>query len=294
MALKCRILEPANVQIRAPFRFAISPLLVVLFSPSAFCQSTPRDFHFGSSGQTTIALSEQSIIEATINGKGPFKLFFDTGAAVNVLNPEVIAQLGLTPSGDKAEMWGIGGKLEAKPYRADELRIGDLTLTGQTFYSIPMPLPNTGIVGAVGYELMIRLIVKADNEHHQLTFYDPARFVYNGIGEKLELLPDGRGLRFMAASARFRGISSSIPEAPTTLVSASTTGSRSGTIFRSIYFTTTTTGCFPEELAAMLPPPSLTASRPYVSAQRACLRSSANSTIVATKANLPAQSAMQF
>lgn len=182
------------MRVRSLFRFSSSLLLFLLYSSFVLCQSTPHDFHFDSSGQTTVPLSEQSIIEVTINGKGPYKLFFDTGAAVNVLNPEVIAQLGLTLGGDQADLWGVGGKVEAKPYRADEVRIGNLTLTGQTFYSIPIPLPNTGIVGAVGYELISRLIIKADNERHRITFYDPARFVYNGAGQKLELLPDGRGL----------------------------------------------------------------------------------------------------
>jgi Aspartyl protease/PDZ domain len=179
--------------ISAVFRFVISPVLVLLSSTFAICQATPRDFHFGSAGQTTVALSEESVFEATINGKGPFKLFFDTGANFNILNPEVIAQAGLAPGGDQADIHGInGGKLEVKPYRADEFRIGGLTLTGQTFYNVPMPLPE--IVGAVGYELMSRLIIRADNEHRRLTFYDPARFVYNGGGEKLELLPNSLAL----------------------------------------------------------------------------------------------------
>jgi hypothetical protein len=183
------------VQINAFPRFALSALFLLLSSTFAICQATLPDFHFASSGQTTVALSEQSIFEATINGKGPFKLFFDTGAGLNILNPEVIAELGLAPGGDRAGIHGInGGKLEAKAYRADEVRIGDLTLTGQIFYNVPIPLPNTGIVGAVGYELMSRLVIKADNEHHQLTFYDPAHFVYSGGGEKLELLPNERGL----------------------------------------------------------------------------------------------------
>ena len=185
---------PVKTVPRHPFfRFVIGMLVVLLSYTFAVGQDTTGDFHFGASGQTTVALTEQSVFEATINGKGPFKLFFDTGANVNILNPEVIAQLGLTPAGDQADIHGMsGGKLEVKPYRADEVRIGDLAITGQIFFNVPMPLPE--IVGAVGYELMSRLVIKSDNEHHQLTFYDPARFVYKGGGEKLELLPNTRGL----------------------------------------------------------------------------------------------------
>lgn len=178
----------------ALLRFVIVSFLVLLSPEFAVGEAAPSDFHFNnSSGQTTVPLTEQSVFEATINGKGPFKFFFDTGAGVNILNPEVIAQLGLTPAGDAAQLHGIsGGKLDAKPYRADELRIGDLTLTGQTFYSIQMPLPE--VVGAVGITLMSRLIITADNERHQLTFYDPAGFVYKGGSDKLELLPNAEEL----------------------------------------------------------------------------------------------------
>jgi hypothetical protein len=173
------------------------PILLALLTPAVLVgQATPRDFHFESSDQTTVALNRQSVFEATINGKGPFKLFFDTGAGVNILNPEVIAQLDLTSAGQGEQLHGLsGGKVEAKPYRADELRIGNLTLTGQTFYSVPMPLPrDTQIVGAVGYELMSRLMIKADYARHQLSLFDPERFTDRISGERLELLQDERQL----------------------------------------------------------------------------------------------------
>ena len=172
-------------------RFVISPLFVLI--THALATGQVADFRFGPSGKTTVALSNQSVFEATINGKGPFKFLFDTGANVNILNPEVISQLGLTPTDNHADIRGIsGGKLDVKPYRADEVRIGDLTLTDQTFFNVPIPLP--GIAGAIGYELMSRVVVKADNEHQQLILYDPASFTYNGSGEKLELLPQTLGL----------------------------------------------------------------------------------------------------
>lgn len=60
-------------------------------------QNAQRDFHFGFDGQTTVALSEQGVIEVLINAQGPYKLFYDTGAGVNILNPEVISQLNLPP-----------------------------------------------------------------------------------------------------------------------------------------------------------------------------------------------------
>jgi hypothetical protein len=168
-------------------------IVVLLLSPMRFLgQNAARDFRFGPTGQTTVALSEQSIIEVTINGTGPYKVFFDTGAGVNILNPEVIAQLNLPPSNTVGQLKGIsGGQVESKSFHAEELRIGDLTLSNQDFFNVPIPLPKSfGIVGAIGYELFSRVVAKADYEHHRLTLFDPATFSYSGLGEKLDLESD--------------------------------------------------------------------------------------------------------
>jgi hypothetical protein len=171
--------------------------LILLFSLlPALGQNTRRDFSFGPSGQTTVSLSEQSIIEVTINGSGPFHFIFDTGAAVNILNPEVIAKLNLPPSNLIGLLTGIsGGQVGARPFHVDKLTIGDLTLSGQDFFNVPIPLPRSyGIVGAIGYELFSRVVARADYEHHQLTLSDPAHFPYSGSGQKLDLQPDPQQL----------------------------------------------------------------------------------------------------
>jgi hypothetical protein len=67
--------------------------------------------------------------------------------------------------------------VESKAFHADDVRIGGLTLHHQAFYSVQMPWPDgKGPVGAVGYEIMRRLVVTIDYEHQQLTFYDPTSF----------------------------------------------------------------------------------------------------------------------
>jgi hypothetical protein len=173
--------------------FQLISALVMFLAPLCIAgQNAQRDFHFGLSGQTSVPLSEQSVIEVLINGHGPFKVFYDTGAAVNILNPEVISQLNLPSSNFAGSIHGLNGDpIDAKPFHATELRIGDLALSDQDFYNVPMPLPKSyGIVGAVGYELFSRLIVKADYEHHQITFFDPAQFSYSGPGQKLDLQSD--------------------------------------------------------------------------------------------------------
>ena len=178
-------------------RPAITLLFLFLLIPvQTVCQEARRDFDFGPSGKTSVALSDQSIFEATINGKGPFKFIFDTGANFNILDPEVIAQLNLPPANNVAQISGLsGGHVDTKSFQVNELRIGDLVLHDQDFFNIPIPLPKSyAIAGAIGFELFSRIVVKADYEHHQLVFFDPARFSYAGSGQKLDLQSDPRSI----------------------------------------------------------------------------------------------------
>ena len=132
------------------------------------------------------------VIEITINGKGPFKVFFDTGASVNFLDSGVIAQLSLPASNSVGRFSGLSGRpVDAKSFHVQELRIGDLTLNDQEFFNVTIPLPKSyAIVGAVGYPLFSRVLVKTDYAHHQLDLFDPVRFSSNRSGDKLDLQPD--------------------------------------------------------------------------------------------------------
>jgi aspartyl protease/PDZ domain-containing protein len=156
-----------------------------------FGQDVVSDFHFDSSDHATVPTTNGVVFEAMINGKGPFQLIFDSGASVNILNPAVIARLGLPVQSGSEVVPAIGGAVEAKAFHADEVRIGSLALHEQTFYSIQMPWPDgTGPVGAVGYEVMRQLVVTVDYAQQRLTFFDPVAFVYRGRGGKVALEPD--------------------------------------------------------------------------------------------------------
>jgi hypothetical protein len=157
----------------------------------SFGQDGVGDFHLDSSGQATVPTTDGVVFEATINGKGPFQLIFDTGAGVNILNPAVIAQLGLSAESGSVAVPATGGSVDAKAFRADEMRIGDLALHHPIFYSVQLPWPDgTGPVGAVGYEVMRQLVVTVNYAQQRLTFFDPASFVYRGRGIKISLEPD--------------------------------------------------------------------------------------------------------
>jgi hypothetical protein len=157
----------------------------------SFEQDGVGDFHLDSSDHATVSMTDGVVFAAMINGKGPFQLIFDTGAGVNILNPAVIAELGLPAESGSVAVPAIGGSVDAKTFRADEVRMGGLALHHQTFYSVQMPWPDgTGPVGAVGYEVMRQLVVTVDYAQQRLTFFDPTTFVYRGRGAKVALEPD--------------------------------------------------------------------------------------------------------
>lgn len=165
-------------------------LACIDLAPS-FGQDRVADFELGNSHEVTIPTTNGVVFEAMIDGKGPFQLIFDTGAGVNTLNPAIIAQLGLTADGGPITVPAIGGPVNAKVFRVDEVRVDALTLHHQKFFSIQMPWPDgTGPVGAVGYEVMQQLVVTVDYARQRLTFSDPMSFSYRGRAEKISLEQD--------------------------------------------------------------------------------------------------------
>ena len=162
-----------------------------VYAEQSFGQEGLSDFQLDSSDHAIVSTTNGVVFEAMINGKGPFQLIFDTGAGVSILNPAVIAQLGLPAENGPVAVPAMGGPVDSKAYRAGEVRIGDLALHHQTFYSVQLPWPDgTGPVGAVGYEVMRQLVVTVNYARQRLTFFDPVSFVYRGRGIKISLESD--------------------------------------------------------------------------------------------------------
>jgi Aspartyl protease/PDZ domain len=147
-----------------------------------------KDFEMPPSGTVTVPAKGGVEFNAQVNGKGPFALIFDTGAGVNVLSTTAAKHLGLQVEGDPVQLSGAGGFTTARRAHVDTLQIDGLVLHDQTFYVMSLPWePRGGPVGAVGYELLLRLAVKIDYEHQQLTFHEPSSFAYSGHGIKVPL-----------------------------------------------------------------------------------------------------------
>jgi hypothetical protein len=151
--------------------------------------SVPTDFSIAggkSSTELGFTLSGGTIlIDAWLNGKGPFRLALDTGAT-NSIEPALARELGLPIEGSLKGR-GVGeASFKAGYARVAQLAVGEVTLTDQLFYVIPTdsidvgaPLPFRGLIG---YELLKRLVATIDHEHQRLILTRPEAFAGQGKG----------------------------------------------------------------------------------------------------------------
>ena len=146
------------------------------------------------SGEVSVPAEGGLIFQATIDGKGPLKVLFDTGS-VNIISANVARKLGLKIDAQAFE-FGTSSPANVQVHKThvDTLQIADLLVRDQTFYVIEMPDDDSAPAFAVGYELMRRLAVKIDFEHQRLTFYDGQHFHYSGPGTVVPLQLQGNAL----------------------------------------------------------------------------------------------------
>ena len=143
----------------------------------------PKNCQMPPSAEVSVPAEGGFDFQAMINGKGPFKAGFDTGAGVNILSANLARKLGLKLDTQATEL-GTSSPANVQVHKThiDTLQIGDLLLCDQTFYVIDFPGGVDDSSLLIGYELLRRFAVKIDFEQQRLTFYDGPRFRYSGRG----------------------------------------------------------------------------------------------------------------
>jgi hypothetical protein len=170
-----------------------SILLLAFFHPlGSAAQQPPPDFELPPSGKVVVPARGGVQFDAMINGKGPFRLIFDSGAGMNVLSPAVARQIGMTEDGSGIKANGAGsGSLMAAGGNVTSVQVGDLVLHNQKFYVFSLPWGDLkGPVGAVGWEFLRRLVVTVDYQREQIAFSAPQAFVYTGDGVRVPMVLD--------------------------------------------------------------------------------------------------------
>lgn len=149
----------------------------------------PADFKFAHGAKSTTVpfelINNHIYLMVTLDGKGPFRMLFDTGGA-NIVTPELARQIGLKTEG-ALQGRGVGEKSEDVALsKVGSLQVGDVTVSNQVFaiYALGSLASAEGIPqsGLIGYEVLKRFTVRVDYENSRLTLTDPAAFAYNGNG----------------------------------------------------------------------------------------------------------------
>jgi hypothetical protein len=124
-------------------------------------------------------------IKLTLNGQGPFRFILDTGAP-NVISDRLYKKLQL-PAQGVALLHGLGEHTERGALTTiDRIALAGLTLDRQAFFTSPT-LDELPVDGTIGYEWLWNTPTLIDYAARQLTFYDPASFVYHGSAAAMPL-----------------------------------------------------------------------------------------------------------
>jgi hypothetical protein len=115
--------------------------------------------------------SRHMAIQVKINGKGPYRLIFDTGAPTNLVNNKVAKESGLTAKTDKA--MPLFGAMGAKTIK--KMEIGELKLEGMQ--TMVMDHPTVAAIaeavgpveGIIGYPFFARYKMTIDYQKKEMT-----------------------------------------------------------------------------------------------------------------------------
>lgn len=114
-------------------------------------------------------------VDATIDGKGPYRFMLDTGAEGNVISPILAAKLSLTWTSENDAVGSGGVMVPSGITQALSLDIGSIDFAHPVFHVIALPreLSNptgreTPIDGILGYDLFESLAVTIDYQRSRL------------------------------------------------------------------------------------------------------------------------------
>jgi membrane-associated protease RseP (regulator of RpoE activity) len=126
-------------------------------------------------------------VQIKVNGKGPYRVIFDTGAPITLLSNKIAQEAGLGDGGSKSlfSLESLLGSLVGgvEPTKAKTLRIGDLEAKDVSV--IVMDHPTVGMLasvlgpieGIVGFPFFARYKMTLDYQAKELTFvpngYEP-------------------------------------------------------------------------------------------------------------------------
>jgi Aspartyl protease len=113
----------------------------------------------------------EPIIQMCFDGKGPYPMALDTGAADSVITTRLARRLGLKLAGSPIKVRGAGCTTSAHPYELEGASVGGVELEGGTVVAIDAPSKGAqGPMGSLGADILSRFgAVKIDFRRETVT-----------------------------------------------------------------------------------------------------------------------------
>lgn len=137
-------------------------------------------------------IDNRIVIDVRLNGKGPFRFIFDSGAGA-VVAPEVVRSLGLKIENLQTAVGGVGekpverGETKIAGVGVGPLHLADVEFGVLSFDDAKYVFGANRIEGIIGFPVFKSYVVKIDYERRRLTFTQPAEFNYRGTGTVVSL-----------------------------------------------------------------------------------------------------------
>lgn len=150
--------------------FFLSLLLFTVQAPSADAKSATVPFE--------IIGSKHMAVQIKVNGKGPYRVIFDTGAPLSLLSNKVAVESGLIKKQASAGFMGLGGMVKAKDFQVGDVQAKNIPVIVMDHPTVKAISEVVGPVeGIVGFPFFARFRTTIDYQAKTLTMtpsgYDP-------------------------------------------------------------------------------------------------------------------------
>ncbi|MFO0965685.1 MAG: aspartyl protease family protein [Gemmataceae bacterium] len=125
--------------------------------------------------------TQHMVVEVKINGKGPYRLIFDTGAPITLINNKVAKEAEVLPKDFKKPVFALFGSMGQ--FKIKEMEVGNLKVEGMSTMVMDHPTVEAiskalgPIEGIVGMSFFGKYRMTLDYKNKEMTFvpvkYEP-------------------------------------------------------------------------------------------------------------------------
>ncbi len=157
--------------------------------------------------------TKHMVIRIKVNDKGPYRVIFDTGAPISLLNNKVAREAGLLKNAPKPlfNLFGMGGEVKIKKLQVGELKAEGVTAIVMDHPTIEAISSAFGpIEGIIGFPFFARYRMTLDYQAKQMTFvpngFDPPDVLQSLMANVMGIMQDKKPARRVLAPAAQWGL----------------------------------------------------------------------------------------